>query len=171
MHTNSQGMNHHHISSWGVRGFFILMKKIGLFCFLLIASTSLFAQVQEKKDEKAMKAVADSVEVFRKALIDPTKAVLDRLTMDNLSYKHSSGTVENKAQFMEALLSKKSDFVSITLTERKIRIVGASAIVRHNLSAQTNNAGKPGTTNLSVFMMWQKHNGGWKLLSRQATKL
>lgn len=118
-----------------------------------------------------MKAVADSVEVFRKALIDPTKEVLDRLTLDNLSYKHSDGKMENKAQFMEALLSKKSDFVSITLTEQAIRVIGATAIVRHKLNAQTNNGGKPGTANISIVMMWQKHNGGWKLLSRQATKL
>lgn len=112
-----------------------------------------------------------AVEAFRKALIDPTKPVLDNLTMDELTYGHSSGLVQDKAAFEQALLSGASDFVSIELSQQTVSIVGNTAWVRHILSAVTNDGGKPGETHLSVLMVWVKHKGQWKLLARQAVKV
>ena len=47
--------------------------------------------------------LVSAVEALRKALIDPDKAALDKLTMDELSYGHSSGLIQDKAAFEEAL--------------------------------------------------------------------
>ena len=79
--------------------------------------------------------------------------------------------VEDKAEFVRAIVSGESDFVTINLTEQTIKIAGNAAIVRHKLSATTNNSGKPGTANLALLMVWQKQKGGWKLLARQAVKI
>ena len=124
--------------------------------------------VEQGKDEKAVSA---AVEALRKAMVDPDKAMLEKLTMPELSYGHSSGVVQNKTEFVEALTSGKSDFVSIELSAQSIWIVDKTAIVRHILSAATNDGGKPGQTKLSILLVWQKQKGEWKLLARQAVKV
>ena len=130
-----------------------------------------FIAARSLAQDAAEKAVATAVESLRKAMVDPDKAVLDRLTAEELSYGHSSGTIQNKQQFMDALTSGTSDFVSIDLSNQTIKIAGNAAIVRHILSATTNDGGKPGTTKLSVLMVWQERKGEWILLARQATKV
>jgi len=142
------------------------MKKI-VYLLMLIP----FLGFRSFAQSAAEKAVATAVESFRKAMVDPDKAVLDKLTVEELSYGHSSGVVQDKQEFIEALTSGKSDFVSIDLTEQTVKIAGNAAIVRHILSAATNDGGKPGTVKLSVLMVWQERNGEWKLLARQAVKV
>jgi hypothetical protein len=136
----------------------------------LLAVLPLFA-VRGMTQDKQEGAVAASVEALRKVMVDPDKAALDKLTMDELSYGHSSGLVQNKQEFIEALTSGKSDFVTIELSEQTIKIVGKSAIVRHTFSATTNDGGKPGTTKLWVLQVWQEDHGQWRLLARQAAKV
>ncbi|MFN8357980.1 MAG: nuclear transport factor 2 family protein [Spirosomataceae bacterium] len=141
------------------------MKKFLLIFAFFAVSQVLVAQ---SKDEKA---VAEAVESLRKAMIDADKATLEALAAEDLSYGHSGGSIENKAEFVEAIVSGKSDFVKIDLADQTIKIVGNTAIVRHKLAADTNNSGKPGTAKLSVLLIWQKQKGDWKLLARQAVKI
>jgi ketosteroid isomerase-like protein len=128
-------------------------------------ATAVFAQ---SKDEQAVTA---AVESLRKAMIDPDKATLDALVTDDLTYGHSSGVIQDKAAFEEALLNKSSDFVTIDLSQQTIKVAGNTAWVRHILSATTNDGGKPGSTKLSVLLVWIKQKGTWKLLARQAVKV
>jgi hypothetical protein len=79
--------------------------------------------------------------------------------------------IQNQTVFIEALTSKQSDFVNINLSEQSIKIVDRTAIVRHILSADTNDGGKPGHVNLSILLVWQKVKGEWRLLARQAVKV
>ena len=124
--------------------------------------------IEQGKDEKA---VAAAVEALRKAMVDPDKATLEKLTLPQLSYGHSNGMVQNQTVFIEALTSKQSDFVNINLSEQSITVVDRTAIVRHILSADTNDGGKPGHVNLSILLIWQKQKGEWRLLARQAVKV
>jgi ketosteroid isomerase-like protein len=142
-----------------------MKKTIYFICCCLIISTVSYSQSADERQ------VETTVESFRKALIDPTKESLDALTAPELSYGHSSGKLEDKATFMASLISKASDFVTVELTQQTIKVVGNTAIVRHNLTAQTNDGGKPGTAKLGVLLIWQKQQGKWKLLARQAFKL
>lgn len=114
--------------------------------------------------------VAEQVEKLRAAMVDPTRDALDRLVLNPLSYGHSNGTVQDKEQFIGALLSKESDFISITLSDQTVSIVKDAAIVRHTLVAATADGGKPGNVSLKILMVWQKNDGKWKLLARQAVR-
>jgi ketosteroid isomerase-like protein len=134
---------------------------------LLLAAIIAGPAIAQDKEEKE---VATAVEALRKAMIDPTQANLDALTCADLSYGHSSGVIQDKAAFMEALVSGKSDFVTIDLAQQTIKVVGNVALVRHILSATTNDGGKPGQTKLSILLVWLKQKGTWKLLARQAVK-
>lgn len=117
------------------------------------------------------KAVAAAVETLRKAMVDADKAALEKITADALSYGHSSGKIEDKAAFVDAIVTGKSDFKTIELADQTITISENVALVRHKLSGETNNDGQPGTVNLGVLLVWQKQKGQWKLIGRQAFKL
>ncbi|MBS1602959.1 MAG: nuclear transport factor 2 family protein [Bacteroidetes bacterium] len=141
------------------------MKKL-LFAIVMLAGVG---GVRAQR-EGASKEVAAAVESLRKALIDPTKENLDAIAMDELTYGHSNGVIQDKAAFEDALLTKKSDFVTIDLTDQTIKVVGSTAWVRHTLSATSNDGGKPGTVHLYVLTVWTKVKGKWRLLARQAVK-
>jgi ketosteroid isomerase-like protein len=138
---------------------------------LLIVAFALFFVAQyaeaQTKDEKA---IAESVETLRNAMINADAVILDKIIAEELSYGHSGGNIENKKEFVESLTSGKSDFITMDLTVQTIKVVGKTALVRHKLSAQTNNAGVAATINLFVLLVWQKQGGVWKLLARQAAK-
>ena len=142
-----------------------MIKKILHFivCFFIVGT------VAAQTGREAQVAVA--VTSLTKAMIDADKPVLEKLTDPGLSYGHSSGKIQNQKEFIDAIVSGASDFVTIDLLDQTIRVSGKTAIVRHILSATTNDGGKPGTVKLSVLLVWQKKHGHWKLLARQAVKV
>lgn len=142
------------------------MKRF-LFPVLVLFVTCFNSTAQSKQE----KAVANAVEQLRKAMIDADSAMLDKLTAAQLSYGHSSGHIDDKAAFIQKIVSGKSDFVSMELPEQTISVSGSIAIVRHKLNAVTNDNGKPGEVHLAILLVWQKLHGEWKLLARQAVKL
>ena len=137
----------------------------------LIIILVLFVPFLMNAQSKAENEVASAVEELRKAMVDGDKAVLEKLTSDKLSYVHSGGHADDKKEFVAKLTGGGSDFVTIDLTEQVIIVSGKVAIVRHNLSAKTNDGGKPAEVHLRIMLTWQKQGKQWILLARQATKI
>ncbi|NID10025.1 nuclear transport factor 2 family protein [Fibrivirga algicola] len=129
-----------------------------------LSGTAAFAQKNEK-------GVAEAVEKLRKAMIDPTEANLNELVSDKLTYGHSGGKIEDKAEFIRALVSNESDFKTIDLTEQKIEIIDNTALVRHVLTAVTANKGVPATAHIGILLVWVYQKGAWKMVARQAVKV
>lgn len=116
-------------------------------------------------------AVAQAVEAFRNAMLKADRSQFETLCADQLSYGHSAGRVENKAQFIDAATSGRSTWKFITLTDQTNQIVGNTAIVRHTLTGETERDGKTNPVKIGVLMVWHKQDGHWKLLARQAVRL
>lgn len=141
------------------------MKKTFLFIVIFFAAIAVLGQHKQET------AVASATEQLRKAMVDADKTVLENLTAEKLSYGHSGGHIDDKKEFVEKIVSSKSDFITIDLTEQTISVSGKTAIVRHILTAKTNDGGKPGEVHLRVLLIWQKQGGKWVLLARQAVKI
>ncbi len=121
----------------------------------------------ESADEAAVtQAVAD----LTKAMLAADKAQLDSLVADQLSYGHSGGVVQDKAEFVGVIASKKTVYKSINLTDMKVSVAGNDAIVRHTWDSVSESGGKSNTSHLGVLQVWAKQDGKWKLLARQAFK-
>ncbi|RYZ98048.1 MAG: DUF4961 domain-containing protein [Sphingobacteriaceae bacterium] len=73
--------------------------------------------------------------------------------------------------YIEPPKALDDDFVTINLTDQTISVKDQTAIVRHKLSAEINDGGKPGNVNIGIMLVWVKEKGVWKLLGRQAYKL
>lgn len=141
-----------------------MIRKLS-FLLILVAATTI-ANAQSKKET----AVAAAVASLKQAMIDGDSVMLDKLTTENLLYGHSGGQVQDKPAFIHSFTSGSSDFVTIDLTEQTITLSGNTAIVRHKLSATTNDNGKPGAVKLVVMTVWQKHHKDWKMIARQAVR-
>lgn len=142
-----------------------MIKKIifTLSFFMIIAISG-----QKKSD---VQAVTEAVEKLRLAMISGEKSELESLILPELTYGHSGGHIDDAKEFVEKLVSKKSDFLTIDITNQQVQIVGSTAIVRHHFYATTADLGKtPGDVILDILLVWTKVKKDWKLLARQAVK-
>jgi ketosteroid isomerase-like protein len=114
-------------------------------------------------------AVAAAVESLRKAMIAADKSALENLTAAELSYGHSSGRLENKAEFVDALVSGRSGFSAIELSAQTINVQDKVAVVRHVFDATTRKDG--GKVKMAILTIWAQQQEKWKLLARQAVRV
>jgi ketosteroid isomerase-like protein len=140
-------------------------RKYSLLFIFSITTAIVFAQSKKETQVNA------AVEKLKLAMVSGERAALESIAADQLSYGHSGGLVETKAQFVEKIASGSSDFVTIELKNQTITISGNTAIVRHELHATTNDNNKPGEVHLRIMLVFQKQAKEWKLLGRQAVKI
>lgn len=115
--------------------------------------------------------VEAAVDALTRAMLAADGPALDALVLDGLSYGHSGGAVQDKAAFIDALVSRRSSFPSITLTNRSASVVGEDAIARHVFDGETVTNGKTVPVHIGVLQVWHRDGGRWRLLARQAYKL
>jgi len=137
---------------------------------LLICGSLIFFSFNLSFAQKATE-VEEAVNKLTQLMITPDSLALNKLILNNLSYGHSSGKIQTKQEFMHSLLSGESDFVDINLTDQTIVVQNKTALVRHTLSAKTNDKNIPGNVKLYILLIWEKEKSGWKLLGRQAVKV
>ena len=122
----------------------------------------------EAGDEAAVK---QNVEALREALLKADKTQLERLSAEQLSYGHSDGRVQNKAEFIDGVMTRKATVKSINFPDLKIAVAGDAAIARHLYESESETDGKPNSVKIGALETWTKQDGGWKLLARQGYKL
>lgn len=103
-------------------------------------------------------------------LVDPTEAGLKALTHPQLSYGHSNGRIENQAEFIQALVSGKSDFKSIVTANFQCESTSNTAYIRQDLEADIQDGGVHQSIRLHVLYIFTKEKKTWTLLARQAVK-
>ena len=115
--------------------------------------------------------VEQAVETMRLAMLSADKTQLENVALPSLTYGHSSAVIENKAEFVDAIVSGRSGFITLEFQDQTIVTEGDTAIVRHVFSADTNNSGQKGKVKIGVMLVFKKAGEDWKLLARQAYKL
>ncbi len=139
---------------------------------LLASGVSALASSPAFAESADAAAVAEAVASLTKAMLAADKAKLESLVADQLSYGHSSGTLQDKTVFVDVIVSKKTIYKSIELTNQTIAVAGNDAIVRHAWASESGTGdGKWNVSKIGVLQVWQKQGGSWKLLARQAFKV
>jgi ketosteroid isomerase-like protein len=149
----------------------VTRRNLAVAGVLALGTSSLLhsaAVVAESSDEAA---VNQAVEALRKALLEGDKARLEQLVADQMSYGHSGGRVETKAQFINGVVDRKAIVKTLTFPELTVAVVGDAAIARHIYLSDSETDGKSTNTRIGALQIWQKQDGSWKLLARQGFKL
>ena len=116
-------------------------------------------------------AVAAAVAELHQAILAADATRLAAVSAETLTYGHSAGRLENKAQFIDQLVSRRSVYRSIAVADQVIIVSGDVATVRHNLAVETENAGRVVPSRLGVLLVWQRQPDRWRLIARQSIAL
>lgn len=137
--------------------------------FLSIFLASIIGTVNAQSKEEIK--VAEAVNAFNEAMVHPDAQVFSNLVSNGLSYGHSSGLVQNKAEFIDDIVNGTFKFLNPSVEKQTIEIVGNNAIVRHIFVSKITNKGTPGDLRIGNLLVWVKEKGKWKLLARQAFRV
>jgi ketosteroid isomerase-like protein len=135
---------------------------------LLIGFLCVFSSYTMAAPSSDEAAVAQAVDKLTQAMWHKDIAGLNALTAENLTYGHSSGNIQDKKAFIADIETGKSAFKELKMLNQKITMSGDVALVRNHFSAQAINSGKLTPTEIENFQIWQKQNGEWLLIGRQA---
>jgi ketosteroid isomerase-like protein len=116
-------------------------------------------------------AVKKAVEEMKAAWLKQDKAKIEAMTLPQLTYSHSDGRIEDKAKFIAGVMGRKATVKSLEYPDMTVQVAGNTAIIRHLWVSQTELEGKVTDTKIGVMQVWQKQDGGWKLLARSSYRL
>jgi hypothetical protein len=136
---------------------------------LALAASTLIRPAQAQSGDEG--TVKKAVDEFRTAVLKQDKAKLDALAADQLSYSHSDARLQNKAEFIDGVMTRKGTVKSLEWPELTTQIVGNTGVVRHLWVSESELDGKVTNTKIGVIQIWQKADSGWKLLARASWKL
>ncbi|MEO7265959.1 MAG: nuclear transport factor 2 family protein [Ferruginibacter sp.] len=141
------------------------MKKIFLFFLLLFFGyANAFAQ-EPKQAEIMMK-----MQMLKTALIDKDSISLSNLLADDVTYGHTNGLIQNKAELIHDIKSGIQDYKAIDPAGIEIRIYENTAVVNMKSMVKMNYNKNPLDLSMSITLVWINKNGDWKLVARQSVK-
>ena len=119
-------------------------------------------------DPVAVKQVTVAMESLKQAMLHKDPAALERLLNDDLMYTHSAGSVETKADVIKSIGGGKSIVEKLEFSNTTIRIHGTTALVNGRVDLWHS---ATDLVPMNVLHVWVKQKDGWRLTSRQATRL
>jgi hypothetical protein len=128
------------------------------------------ANSAEKVTPEVQKELLAAVEVWKQAVISKDRARLAQVFHDDLSYGHTTGEVQTKAQTIDRILNNKATYEAIDVSDVNIRVYGKLALLTGKFAFHINKDGARTVSNLSGIDVWIAGPQGWQLLARQLTR-
>jgi hypothetical protein len=141
----------------------------GLFIVLFVLLT-LNGTAQSGYSTEQMQVMMKMGEL-KNSLIGKDSVTLSGLLADDVTYGHTNGIIQTKAQLIRSVMSDEQDYKSIDPSNMNIRIYENTGVVTMNSKVIMNYQGKPLEMNMFVTLVWVKNNNDWKLVARQSVKL
>ena len=130
----------------------------------IVMAQPVFAASAGEKD------VLTALDSLKEAMLKKDRAALEKIFHPELTYSHSSATVENKAQAIAHMVDGLG-WEAIELADTTVRLQGNVAIVNGKADLHQRNKDKPTTVaKLLVLTVWVKTPHGWQLIARQAVR-
>jgi ketosteroid isomerase-like protein len=104
-------------------------------------------------------------------MIDVDIDTLETLLSDELSYTHSTGQLESKAQFLESLRSETIRYLSIEPTDIQVRLYGDTGVVTTITAVRVRVGGQDLEALLRMTEVHRKDDSGWHLVAYQSTRM
>ncbi len=119
-------------------------------------------------NDAAEKDVLAAMESLKQAMLHNDGAALDRLVANDVTYTHSAGQEQTKAEFIKSIASGKSVTQKLEYSGTTVRVIGNIALVKGKVDlwhSPTN------VVHMNILHVWEKAPQGWQLVARQATRL
>jgi hypothetical protein len=135
---------------------------------ILLCSLAVFSQPAESKSEKEVFAAMNT---WRQAMVSRDRTALESLYGPGLSYTHSNGKTENKAEAIDAVVNGKDRIESIELADTSAKVYGTTVFVKTKVIMRMTSGDTVNTLNLDVLFVWIKNSSGWQMVARHALRL
>lgn len=128
----------------------------------------LFAAVLPLAAADPKAEVLAAMENWKQAVLKKDVAALDKLLHADLTYSHSDGRTQSKADILGGMANTQA----ITIGDSSVRVYGDTALVKGPMEILSKAAdGSTTTLKLSVLQVWLKGPQGWQLVARHSTRL
>ena len=104
-----------------------------------------------------------------RAVQDADMTTLDELCADELSYAHSSGVRDTKAEYFGKVRSGHYVYRRVDHPVERVEVVGDTAIVVGRMTADVEVKGVPKTIDNLALAVWTRASGEWRLLAYAPT--
>ena len=108
---------------------------------------------------------------WAQACVQADIAKLEQILSDDLTYTHSSGQSQNKAEFIATVREGKTRYRSIEFQQSSVHIYGNSAVTNSEVRVNLTVEGKDVSVHPRFLHVWVKHDGRWQLAAHQGTKI
>jgi hypothetical protein len=116
-------------------------------------------------------AVLMKMQSLKNALLSKDSVTLSSLLADDVTYAHSTGKIQTKAQLISDVMHGVQDYKSLEPSDMNVRVYDNASVVTLKLKVNVVAGGNDLTMNLFTTLTWIKINGDWKLVAREAVKL
>jgi hypothetical protein len=106
------------------------------------------------------------------ATIAADRSRLSAILSDDLHYAHSSGTVDTKTSYIEALTSGRLKYLSMQYEERDFTFPAPGiALMTGRAAVEVGKADSKTAMKLTFLAVWREEQGHWHFLAWQSGKL
>ena|ERR1700730_3999829 len=144
------------------------MKK--LIYFLLVSYMPAFSFAQQNTSPQQMEVMM-KMSSLRSALLNKDSSTLSNLLSDDVTYGHSTGLIQTKAELIRAVISGEQTYKIIEPANINIRIYDNTGVVTMKSKVNIIYQGNPLDLTMNVLLVWVKFKDQWRLVARQAVKL
>ena len=144
------------------------MRLLRALCLLVCLGTAV-ADARSATDSAVTLRRADAERLT--AMVAADRPALERLLAPELSYAHSSGSVQDRAALLEALGSGALRYTAIRTGEVVARAYGATGVVVATAEFDVIANGTPRSLALGYTATYLKRGGRWQLLAYRSTAL
>jgi ketosteroid isomerase-like protein len=107
---------------------------------------------------------------WAQACVQADIAKLEQILSDDLTYTHSSGRTQTKAEFIATVREGKTRYRSIEFLQSSVRVYENSAVSNNEVRVNLTVDGKDVTVHARFLHVWVKHDR-WQLAAHQGTKV
>ena len=150
-----------------------LLRLLPCFVFALVSlrAADLPAKASATEGDKIIAAVkaADAERVAATKAGDGPR--LEAIYSDALRYAHSSGHVDTKASYLQALTSHATVYETYNYQEQNFSVVAPSIVLMTGrVLINTRSASGVNELDLNFLGVWREENGKWRFLAWQSCR-
>ena len=122
-----------------------------------------------ERDVKGM--IADLERQRTVAMVDVDKSFLNHVLANDVTYTHSTGSLQTKDELIASLEQGRIDYVSIQNEKSEVRVYGDTAVVTGIALFGVKVGAESVTARLRYTDVYVKRDGYWQMVAYQSTRI
>jgi Domain of unknown function (DUF4440) len=105
------------------------------------------------------------------AIVEADVETLEDILADDLTYTHTTGKIDSKREFLDALKSRKVNYHSIEPADVLVRVYDDTALLTGLADMSVSTPERSFSFSCRFTEVYRKKNGDWQLVAWQSTRL